>query len=156
MTFIISTTLLVGPNGDGQIFKTNGEDKPWTLQFNAGQYLRSVEFIDDTNGLAGLFECWFLYDYQRWQILNKIDIVNSFGTICGFCGISHFGDAIIAVRLCTTAYAHIIKLIQIVAKHGPIRIWAVTSWSPFGWVVKLMPGTNQPTLFFISGTTKWQ
>ncbi|HNU32963.1 MAG TPA: hypothetical protein PKN75_05165 [Bacteroidia bacterium] len=91
---------------DGYIYKTTDKGNTWnlisTLDSVGGGYIRSIEFVNDTIGFAGM-----LYSaapllgntYKTtdggytWTLLQNMQIQSS----DGICGMAHYGNTLIAV-----------------------------------------------------------
>lgn len=82
--------------GNGYIHKTNAVNAFWTVQFIANQYLRSIEFIDDTTGFVGSVDSAVYMTTNAGKEWKRIDHQFPHG-VPGVCGISHNGNSVLMV-----------------------------------------------------------
>ncbi|MGC4023479.1 MAG: hypothetical protein QM734_16775 [Cyclobacteriaceae bacterium] len=94
--YFINDTTGWAVNGNGQIYKTNQQNKPWSIQYTASQYLRSIEFIDDTTGFVGSLDSAIYMTTNAGKQWKRID--KTLGIkVSGVCGIAHLGNSVIMV-----------------------------------------------------------
>ncbi|MEZ4943223.1 MAG: YCF48-related protein [Saprospiraceae bacterium] len=130
-------------NSKGQIFHTADGGQQWTLQFdNGGNYLRSIEFMNDSVGFCGGLESgeWLyrtLDGGKNWVNITKLLP----GLRGGICGLSCPGNNVVYGCGWWKSPAHIVK-----SSDGGFT-WEIIEMST--WADRLVD------IFFISPDSGW-